>query len=81
MIDVMEILTFVGGLMVSIIGYFLKRTMDELKEVKQVTFKNQTKIEVMETRFANIDEKMDDLKEVIKELTQEIKALNIRIKN
>jgi len=81
MIDVMEILTFVGGLMVSIIGYFLKRTMDELKEVKQVTFKNQTKIEVMETRFANIDEKMDDLKEVIKELTQEIKALNIRIKS
>jgi peptidoglycan hydrolase CwlO-like protein len=81
MIDVMEILTFVGGMMVSIIGYFLKRTMDELKEVKQVTFKNQTKIEVMETRFANIDEKMDDLKEVIKELTQEIKALNIRIKS
>lgn len=81
MIDVMEILTFVGGLMVSIIGYFLKRTMDELKEVKQITYKNQTRIEVMETRFTNIDEKMDDLKDAVKELTQEIKALNIRIKN
>jgi peptidoglycan hydrolase CwlO-like protein len=81
MIDLLEILTFVGGLMVSIIGYFLKRTMDELKDVKQITYKNQTKIEVMETRFSNIDEKMDDLKEAVKELTQEIKQLNLRTKN
>jgi peptidoglycan hydrolase CwlO-like protein len=81
MIDLLEVLTFVGGLMVSIIGYFLKRTMDELKDVKQITYKNQTKIEVMETRFSNIDEKMDDLKDAVKELTQEIKQLNLRTKN
>jgi len=81
MIDLLEVLTFVGGLMVSIIGYFLKRTMDELKDVKQITYKNEIRIEVMETRFANIDEKMEDLKDAVKELTQEIKQLNLRTKN
>lgn len=76
----MEILTMIGGLMFAVIGFFLKQTMQELKEVKSVAYKTATKVEVLETKHINIDEKFDDLKSSIKELTQEIKNLNNRIK-
>jgi peptidoglycan hydrolase CwlO-like protein len=83
MIDLMEILTFVGGLMVTIIGYFLKRTMDELKEVKQVTYINATKIEVMQNDYMNkitsLNDKFELLAETIRDLNHNIKELNEKI--
>jgi len=79
--EMIEILTGIGGVMLAIISFFLRQTIQELKNVKEVAYKNQTKIEVMENRFSNIDEKMDDLKDAVKELTKEIKQLNLRTKN
>jgi peptidoglycan hydrolase CwlO-like protein len=79
-VEIMSILTVIGGVMLAVIGFFLRQTMDELKDIKTVAYKNQTRIEVMENRFSNIDDKMDDLKDAVKELTGEIKMLNTKIK-
>ena len=80
----MEILTLIGGAMLAIIGYFLKRTMDELKEVKSMTYDNKTQIDILKIdykiRFDNLTEKFDELKLTMTDLIKEIKELNKRIK-
>ena len=84
MIEVLDILTVIGGLMLGIIGYFLKRTMDELKEVKNIAYNNKNKIGIMENDYLNkinaLNDKFDLLADNIKELTREIKNLNGRLK-
>jgi peptidoglycan hydrolase CwlO-like protein len=79
----MQILTFVGGVMIAIVGYFLKRTMDELKEVKQMSYDNKSQIEMLKVdyknKYENLSEKFDELKLTMMELIKEIKELNKRI--
>ena len=80
----MEILTLIGGVMLAIIGYFLRKTMDELKEVKSMTYDNKTQIDILKIdykiRFDNLTEKFDELKLTMTDLIKEIKELNKRIK-
>ena len=79
-----EILTAIGGIMLSIIGYFLKSTMDDLKSVKATSFDTKNKLALLENdsinKYNNLSEKFDDLKGALVELTKEIKDLNKRIK-
>jgi peptidoglycan hydrolase CwlO-like protein len=79
-----QILTLIGGVMIAIIGYFLKRTMDELKEVKQMSYDNKTNIDILKidykNKYDNLSEKFDELKLTMTELIKEIKELNKRIK-
>ena len=80
----MEILTLIGGAMLAIIGYFLRKTMDELKEVKSMSYDNKTQIDILKIdykiRFDNLTEKFDELKLTMTDLIKEIKELNKRIK-
>lgn len=80
----MQILTFIGGIMLAVIGYFLKRTMDELKEVKQMSYNNKNEIDMLKIDYKNkvdnLTEKFDELKLTMSELIKEIKELNKRIK-
>jgi predicted nucleic acid-binding Zn-ribbon protein len=82
--ELMSLLTVIGGLMLSIIGYFLKKTMDELKEVKELSYDNKSKLQVLQVdyknKIENITEKFDELKLTLSELIKEIKELNKRIK-
>lgn len=79
-----EILTAIGGIMLSIIGYFLKSTMDDLKSVKATSFETKNKLALLENdsinKYNNMSEKFDMLKDALVELTKEIKDLNKRIK-
>lgn len=79
-----QLLFALGGISISIIGYFLKRTLDELEKVKVVAYENKNRLNVIEVDYVNkvntLNDKFDDLKEVIKDLTTEIKELNRRIK-
>lgn len=82
--EMIEILTGIGGLMLAIIGYFLKRTMEELKEVKEVAYDTKTKVKVLENDYLNkvtmLNQKFDLLAENIKELNSNIKELTQKIK-
>lgn len=77
---VQELLLMMGGISISIIGYYLKTTLNELKEVKGIAYENKTKIEVIEVDYLNkvnnLNEKFDKLFDAVKDLTTEIKALN-----
>jgi len=79
-----QLLFVLGGVSISIIGYFLKKTLDELEKVKTITYENKNKLSVIEVDYLNkintLNDKFDDLKEVMKDLTLEIKALNNKMR-
>jgi predicted RNase H-like nuclease (RuvC/YqgF family) len=83
--ELMEILTLIGGIAISIIGYFLKQTMNEIKEIKTVAYATKEKVSVIEVDYlnkvSNLNEKIDGLQETIKELTTELKEYNNMFRN
>lgn len=82
--EIINILTFIGGLMLAVIGYFLKETMNDLKSVKATSFETKNKLALLENdsinKYNNLSEKFDDLKSALVDLTKEIKEMNKRIK-
>lgn len=82
--EIMTVLTFIGGIMLTVIGYFLKKTMEELKEVKVLSNETSTKLKVLEKQYTleleYLTERFDDLNDTMKDLIKEIKNLNDKIK-
>jgi peptidoglycan hydrolase CwlO-like protein len=78
-----QLLMLIGGLIFSLLGYFLKRTMDELKDVKSIAYENKSQIDLLKldykNKIDNLTEKFDELKLTMSELIKEIKELNKRI--
>lgn len=76
----MDIFTLIGGLMMTIVGYFLKSTMDDLKSVKLLTYETKNKLDILQNdhinKHAALTEKFDELKQALNELTKELKELN-----
>jgi len=77
--DALNFLTFVAGLAITIIGYFLKQTMSDLKSVKEISYETRSKLNVLENDYINkveaLNNKFDMLNESIRELTKEIKNM------
>lgn len=75
-----ELLTIIGGIMLGVIGYFLRSAMNDLKSVKILSFETKNKLAVIENDYlnkhANLSDKFDDLKAALIDLTKEIKELN-----
>jgi hypothetical protein len=75
-----DILTLIGGVMLTIIGYFLKSTMDDLRSVKLLTYETKNKLDILQNdhinKHANLTDKFDELKQALNELTKELKELN-----
>lgn len=69
----------VGGVVIGIISYFLNRTMTELDKVKSNSESNTIKINVLENNHLHLTDKFDLLYEAVRDLTQEIKNLNVRL--
>jgi hypothetical protein len=69
-----------GGVSISVIGYFLKASLNELRHVKELCATNQKDIEVMRNdylnKISNLNDKFDILAESVRDLTLEIKELN-----
>jgi hypothetical protein len=74
-----QVLVYVLGLALGIITYFLKMTMDRLKEVEKQTNFNTQKCSVLENeynlKFVHMSEKFDELHNAVRDLTLEIKSL------
>lgn len=79
-----DLLFSLGGISLAIIGYFLKKTLDELEKVKAISYDNKTKLSLIELDYVNkvngLNDKFEDLKEVMKALTIEIKVLSNKMK-
>jgi predicted nucleic acid-binding Zn-ribbon protein len=81
---VLAITTFLGSIIVTIMGYFLKQAMNELKETKDLAIRTKSELDVLKNDHTNkhesMTEKFDDLKDSIITLTKEIKELTSQIK-
>lgn len=92
--DLMDLIIIGGGaigtIFLGIINFFLRRTMaqldktiKELECVKDATNDNKSKIAVIESEWSlkhiHLTEKFDELCDTVKDLTKEIKALNIEL--
>lgn len=77
-----QLLFILGGISISIIGYFLKKTLDELEKVKVISYENKNRLSVIENDYlnkvANLNDRFDLLYDAMKDLTNEIKELNKR---
>jgi len=75
-----DILTLIGGIMLTIIGYFLKNTMDDLKSVKILSYETKNKLDILQNdhinKNANLSDRFDELKTALNDLTKELKELN-----
>jgi len=74
-----QVLVYVLGLALGIIAYFLKMTMDRLKDVEKQTSFNTQKCSVLENeynlKFIHMSEKFDELHNAVRDLTLEIRSL------
>lgn len=72
-----QLLYTIGGILISIISYFLKETMDDLKELKKQYAVTKNELDVLKNDHVNkhsqISEKFDELKDAMYDLTQELK--------
>jgi uncharacterized membrane protein YgaE (UPF0421/DUF939 family) len=82
--DFNEFLVLMGGISISVIGYFLKSALNEVKEVKAITYDNKSKIELLEKeymlRIERLNEKIELLYSAIDKLNNNIDKLAARIK-
>jgi uncharacterized membrane-anchored protein YhcB (DUF1043 family) len=73
------VIVIVAGIIIGIISYFLNRTMAELDKVKDNSEKNTIRISLVENNHTHLTDKFDLLYDAVRDLTQEIKNLNIRL--
>lgn len=73
------VIIIAAGIIIGIISYFLNRTMEQLDRVKDNSEKNTIKISLLENNHIHLTDKFDLLYEAVKDLTQEIKNLNLRL--
>jgi uncharacterized membrane protein len=68
---------------VSVLGFFLKGVMDDIKEAKNKNTQLENRLDVLTNDHTNkykaLSDKLDDLKGIMVTLTYEIKELNKKI--
>ena len=81
--ETIEVFYIIGGIGLSIITFFLRKTMTELENIKEVAYETRNRLNVLENDYTNkvqqLNEKIDDLQMVIRELTLELKEFNKKI--
>lgn len=68
------------GVIVTVIGYFLKRTMDQLDKTTAQCYKNENNIKILSNTFElkhdSLGKQMQKLTESLDKLTDKIDTLN-----
>lgn len=79
-----SVILWIGAILIAVISYFLKSTMEELKQFKTMAIETKSKLSLLEldhqNKYSHLNEKIDALYEAIKDLTLEVKDLNKKIK-
>ena len=71
-----QLITIGIGIVVSIIGYFLKALHNDHKETQKMAIQTAAKLDIVENNHSHLNEKFDNLLSSLKELTQEVKNLS-----
>ena len=79
-----DFLVLVVGISISVIGYFLRGALNELKDIKEISSTNRSKIELLEKEYMlkieRLNEKVEMLYEVIDRLSRNVEKLSEKIK-
>lgn len=89
MID-MQLFYWIGGVVMSVLGYFLKEALDGIKELKKdlkrvedMVQNNRSEVEVLRNdhnnKHENMSDRFDELRQTMLDLTKEIKSLTLEI--
>ena len=82
--EITQIITIIVGIVIAILSYFTKATMDRLSKVEEMAIATKIKLEILENdhqnKYNNLEFKMEALTALIKELSADIKELNKRLK-
>ena len=70
------IISAVVGMIITIIWYFLNRTMNELDKVRELSIENKSKIDLVDNNHSHLNNRFDLLYDAVKDLTIEIKNLS-----
>jgi len=74
------IIEIIGGIILGIIGYFLKRTMEQLDKTTAQTYKNENALKILSNTFEikhdNLGQQMEKLTHSLDKLTNKIDTLN-----
>ena len=73
------VMLWIGAILIAIIGYFLSRTIAELDRTKGIVENNTIKISLLENNHTHLTDKFDLLYDAVRDLTREIKNLNIEL--
>lgn len=80
-----SVVLWVGGILIAVISYFLKATIEELKQFKNMAIETKSKLDLLEldhqNKYNHLNEKIDALYQAIKDLTIEVKEINKKLKN
>lgn len=78
-----DFLVLIGGLSISVMGYFLREALSDLKQVKEVTYTNRSKIDLLEKEYMlkieRLNEKIVLLYDAIDKLNENIMRLSDKI--
>lgn len=74
-----EIVSAAIGMVVLILGYFLKSLIEEHKFTQKLTIENKAKIDLVENNQDNLRDRFHELFEAVKDLTKEIRNLTVQI--
>lgn len=66
-------------ILISIIGFFVRQTISDIKSLEKKMYEQTTQINVIETNSKNLTERFDQLYGAVKELTEEIKHLSVNL--
>lgn len=81
--DLQQMIMTGMGFLITIIGFFLKRVIDDSDKTRDLAQRNQAKLELLESetnlKFNHIEQKMNELTIMIKELSNDIKAISIKL--
>lgn len=79
-----SVILWIGAILIAVIGYFLKSTMEDLRRFKDIAIETKSKLDLLEldhqNKYSHLNEKIDALYNAIKDLTMEVKDINKKIK-
>jgi len=83
--DMTQVITIIAGIIISVLSYFTKATMDRLSKVEDTASATKIKLEILQNdhtnKNENLQEKIEALTAIVKELSIDIKELNKRLKD
>jgi hypothetical protein len=81
--EIQEIIMTAMAFLISIIGFFLKRVIDEHDKTKELSYKNEAQINLINSesrlKYEHLEGKINELTVMVKELAIEVKNISIQL--